>query len=155
LSERDLREGLMGPDQPDFFEALATQIPEAIVFADRGGLIRFWNHGAQLVFGFAASEALGQSLDLIIPERLRPAHWTAYHRAIEDGRTRGGNEVRVTRSLHKDGRRLYVEMSFGLVVDEAGVVTGSVAVARDCSKRFAAEQALRQRVAELEAARPL
>jgi PAS domain S-box-containing protein len=153
LSEHRQRKGFVEPEQSDFFEALATQIPDAIVFADQAGVIRFWNRGAQLVFGFDADEALGQSLDLIIPERLRPAHWVAYHRALEHGRTRGGNQVRVTRSLHKDGRRLHVEMSFGLVVDETGAVTGSVAVARDCSERFSVEQALRQRVSALESAR--
>ncbi len=136
--------------EPALFEALVDQIPDAVIFADCEGLIRAWNRGAEAVFGFAADEVLGQSLDVIIPERFRPAHWQAFHRAIDNGRTRYGNQVRTTRSIHKDGRKLYVDLSFGLVIDAVGTVAGAVAVGRDCSERYLAEKTLRDRLAQLE-----
>ncbi len=116
---------------------------DAIVFADRTGVIRIWNHAAETVFGFDAAEAIGQSLDLIIPERLREAHWVGFHRAIEGGATRLGGQATVTRGLHKSGRRLYVEMSFALVRDASGVIAGSVAIARDVTARQERERAQR------------
>jgi PAS domain S-box-containing protein len=133
------------------FQAIVEQAPDAVIFADREGTIRLWNRGAEAVFGFPAEEALGRSLDLIIPERLRQAHWTGMRRAIDAGRARGGNRVRTTRSLHKDGRRLYVDLSFGLIVDAAGAVVGAVAVGRDCTERYLADKAMRDRLALLEA----
>lgn len=116
--------------------AIAEQLPDALIFADRAGLIRHWNAGAAAVFGFSAAQALGQSLDLIIPEHLRAAHWAAYRRAIDSGCTRGGNKVRTTRALHQDGRRLYVDFSFGLVRDAQGTVLGSVALGREVTQAY-------------------
>ena len=136
----------MTPDfapQPGLFRALVEQTPDAVVFADRDGIIRVWNPAAEAVFGFGAAEAIGQSLDLIVPERFRRAHWEGFHRAMASGRTRPGDPVRVTRSLHKLDRKLYVEISFGLIKDESGTAIGSVAVGRDCSARFLAEKARR------------
>jgi len=133
--------------------AIAEQLPDAVIFADREGLIRHWNPGAEAVFGFSAAEVMGQSLDVIIPERLRAPHWAAYHRAIESGHTRGGNEVRTTRALHKDGRKLYVDFSFGLVLDESGVALGSMALGRDVTKRYEELKALRERIAAIDAAK--
>lgn len=132
------------------FEAIVEQTPDAVVFADRDGVIRVWNHGAEAVFGFAANEVLGLSLDVIIPKRLRPAHWEGFRRAIDNGHTRHGNQVRTTRAVHKDGRRLYVDLSFGLVIDESGRAAGAVAMGRDCSDRYLAQKALRDRLAEFE-----
>ena len=138
------------PFEPALFEAIAQHIPDAVVFADCDGLIRFWNRGAELVFGFTADEVVGHSLDVIIPERLRAAHWAGFRRAIESGRAGHANQVRTTRSLHKDGRRLYVDLSFGVVADTQARVVGSVAVGRDCGDRYLAEKALRERLAVLE-----
>jgi len=121
---------------------LVAGTPDAIIYADREGTIRVWNDGAAALFGFSAAEALGQNLDLIIPERLRAAHWAGFDRAMETGKTKGGREVRTTRGLHKDGRRLYVEMSFGVAVDAAtGRAVGSVAMARDGTERYLASRA--------------
>lgn len=135
---------------PRLFAAIVEQTPDAVIFADRDGVIEVWNRGAEAVFGFAAVEALGQSLDLIIPERLRQAHWQGYRRALDNARTQYGNQVRRTRSIHKDGRKLYVDLSFGLVTDATGTIVGAVAVGRDCSDRYLAEKALRDRLAVLE-----
>jgi len=125
------------------YEAIVDQVVDALVYSDREGLIRVWNRGAEALFGFAAHEALGASLDLIIPERLRAAHWAGFHRAIEAGSTRGGAQVRRTRAIHKDGRRLYVDMSFALVTDGDDEVIGSVAMARDATARQEEEAARR------------
>ena len=130
------------PDAAPYRHILA-HTPDALIFADPQGVIRVWNPGAEAVFGFSAAEALGQSLDLIIPERLRPAHWKGFHRAMARGTTSHGAEVRTTRGAHKDGRKLYVDMSFGVVKDDAGAVLGSVAMARDVTERHLAAVATR------------
>ncbi len=122
--------------------------PDALIYADKEGIIRAWNPGAEAVFGFGADEALGQNLDLIIPPHLRAPHWRGFHRAMARGVTSHGAEVRTTRGLHKDGeRRLYVNMSFGVVKDDDGSVLGSVAMARDATERYLAEKVRREAAA--------
>ena len=130
--------------------AIVEQVADAIIFADRQGVIRLWNPAAEAVFGFSADEMIGQNLDLIIPERLRPAHWKAFHQAIEAGRTRLGRLALVTRSVHKSGAKLYVDLSFAIVRDAAGEVAGAVAVARDATDRYTSETTMKKRLAELE-----
>ena len=129
---------------------IVEQTTDAVIFADREGLIRIWNRGAEAVFGFPAAEALGQSLDILIPEELRKRHWEGYNRAIEAGRTRLGSRVLVTRGLHRDGSRLYVDLSFAVIVDDGGRAEGALAVGRNVTERYLADRALRKRVAELE-----
>lgn len=135
----------------DLCTAIVEYSSDALIFADRQGVIRLWNPSAQALFGFAAHEAIGQSLDLIIPERLRAAHWKGFDQAIEAGSTKYGRRAMITRSIHKSGEKLYVDMSFAITRDAAGQVVGSVAIARDSTERHAADIALRTRVAELEA----
>jgi PAS domain S-box-containing protein len=139
-----------GPDDLTLYKHIVEQLTDAIIFADRNGVILLWNRGAEEVFGFPAAEVIGSSLDVIIPERFRKAHWDAFNRAIASGQTSGGNQVRTTRSIHKLGHKLYVDLSFGLVTDAAGAVVGSVAMARDCSARHEADKALRNRLADTE-----
>ena len=119
------------PHQPELFKAIAEQIPDALIYADRDGVIRLWNRGAEALFGFPAAEAVGASLDIIVPERFRAAHWAGFHKAIESGQTKPGDPVRSTRSLHHDGRKLYADLSFGIVKDAGGAVIGAVAVGRE------------------------
>lgn len=116
-------------------DALIEQLPDAVIVADREGVIRVWNAAAQALFGHSAQEAIGQSLDLIIPQRLRDAHWKAYDAALADGRTKHGRKVLTTRSVHRSGEKLYVDLSFAIVLDEAGEATGAVAVARAAAPR--------------------
>lgn len=125
-------------------------IADALIFADRQGIIRLWNPGAQALFGYAQEEALGQSLDLIIPEKLRAAHWQGYHRALERGMTAHGRRAMITRALHKDGATRYVDMSFAVVRNAAGEAIGSAAVARDATERYSEEKRLRRELAELQ-----
>lgn len=100
---------------------------DELIFADREGVIRRWSARAEALFGYRADEALGRSLDLIIPEHLRAAHWRGYRAAIETGRTRLGGKPMRTRGTRKDGGKVYVEMAFRLVTDEKGAVLGAVA----------------------------
>jgi PAS domain S-box-containing protein len=134
----------------DVYRRIVEQTTDAIIFADREGLIRIWNQGAESVFGFPAEEVLGKSLDVIIPEELRKSHWEGYSKAIAEGRTRTGDRVMATRALHKDGSRLYVDISFAVIVDESGHVEGALAIGRNITERYLADKALRKHVAELE-----
>ncbi|MEN9476751.1 MAG: hypothetical protein RLZZ300_892 [Pseudomonadota bacterium] len=129
-------------DSPLAERVLACMM-EAVIHADRQGLIALWNPAAETMFGFSAAEAIGQSLDIIIPERLREAHWRGFHAAIASGRTRLNGRPTVTRALHKSGATLYVEMSFAMVCATSGEVIGSVAVARDATERVQREKAAR------------
>ena len=133
-------------DSPLAERVLACMM-EAVIHADRQGLIALWNPAAETMFGFSAAEAIGQSLDIIIPERLREAHWRGFHAAIASGRTRLNGRPTVTRALHKSGATLYVEMSFAMVCATSGEVIGSVAVARDATERVQREKAARSAVA--------
>ncbi|BAL23901.1 PAS domain S-box protein [Azoarcus sp. KH32C] len=122
---------------------ILEQMAEALIYSDRDGIIRRWNRAAETMFGHPASDALGQSLDLIIPENLRAAHWRGFDAAMKSGATRLHGRPTLTRALHRSGSRLYVEMSFALVTDETGKAIGSVAVARDVTDRVEREKAAR------------
>jgi PAS domain S-box-containing protein len=132
-------------------QALIEHLADAVIFTDRDGVIRVWNPGAEAVFGYSAAEVLGRRADMLIPERLRSAHWAAFDSAIETGRMKHGRGSMTTRSTHKDGSDRYVDMSFALVKDGAGRALGAVAVARDITDRFRAEKETRKRLADLEA----
>ena len=120
---------------------ILEQTAEAVIYADHKGVIERWNAAAAAMFGYPAAEALGQNLDLMIPERLRKAHWRGFDAAVTSGKTRLGGRATLTRGLHKSGKKLYVEMSFALVLDDAGSTLGSVAIARDVTERVAREKA--------------
>ncbi len=115
-------------------QLLVEQSPDALIFADREGVIRLWNARAEALFGYSAQEALGQSLDLIIPEHLRERHWQGYRRAMAEGRTRLGDTAMLTRAAPKDGGKVYVELAFGVLTDPAGGVLGALATGRRAAK---------------------
>jgi PAS domain S-box-containing protein len=100
---------------------------DELIFADREGVIRRWSASAEALFGYAQDEALGKSLDLIIPEHLRAAHWRGYDAAVASGRTRLGGKPMRTRAVHKNGGKVYADLMFSLVKDENGAVTGALA----------------------------
>lgn len=112
------------------YAAMVKAISEAYIYADRQGIIRWWSDGAERLFGFTKEEALGQSLDLIIPEKLRDAHWKGFNAALETGDMKHYGKVLTTRSLHKVQEKIYVDLSFHLVMDETGKVLGSSAIGR-------------------------
>jgi PAS domain S-box-containing protein len=122
--------------------------PQAVIFADREGVIRYWGGAAEAVFGHSAAEALGNSLDLIIPERFRNAHWQAYDSALESGKTKYEGRVLTTRSVRKDGSKLFVDLNFELVKDARDFVLGALASGRDCTARYLAERAQREQSAQ-------
>jgi PAS domain S-box-containing protein len=123
-------------------ERILDQTADALIYADRSGRIARWNRAASALFGFSAEEALGQSLDLIIPEHLRAAHWRGFETAMTRGELKLEGRPTLTRGLHKGGRKLYVEMTFAIVKDGgAGEVLGSVAMARDVTERVERERA--------------
>lgn len=115
---------------PELNAQLLAQCADAIIYADREGRIQLWNAAAERLFGFAAKEALGQSLDLIVPERLRAPHWAGFERAMEQGKTRLDGRPTLTKGLTQAGETIYVEMSFAVVTDANGSAIGSLAVAR-------------------------
>jgi len=136
----------------DLCRLIVEQMGDALIYADREGVIREWNAGAEALFGYPKAEAIGQSLDLIIPERLRAAHWAGFERAIQSGATKFGRRALLTRSMNRTGETIYVEMTFA-VVAEAGRVLGSVAIARDATRRREDERRLRECEAALDACR--
>lgn len=108
-----------------FYWTLAHDAPDAVIYADANGLIRFWNSAAVRVFGFSESQALGQSLDIIIPANLRARHWTGYAEALRTGRTRyGAGELLAVPALRKDGARISVEFTILPIRDDNGDVSG-------------------------------
>jgi PAS domain S-box-containing protein len=123
-------------------ESIVEQMADAAIYTDRSGTIRRWNHAAASLFGFSATEALGQNLDLIIPEHLRELHWRGFEAAMAKGVVRLQGRPTRTRATHKTGRKLYVEMTFALVNhDYEGPPIGAVAVARDVTERVEKERA--------------
>jgi PAS domain S-box-containing protein len=128
--------------------ALLASTSDAIVATDREGHITFWNPGAERIFGFAANEAAGKSLDLIIPENLRARHWEGFHHVMKTGVSRyGDGDLLSVPGLAKDGRRISVEFTIVMLRDGADV-TGTVAVMRDVTKRFEEVRELRRKLAE-------
>jgi PAS domain S-box-containing protein len=130
-------------------DALLAAAADAVVATDREGTIRLWSPGAERIFGFGASEALGQSLDLIIPERLRPAHWHGFRKVMETGQSRyGEGDLLAVPGLRKNGERLSLEFTIIPLKDAQGRMAGLAAVMRDVTSRFNEMKALRQRLAE-------
>jgi PAS domain S-box-containing protein len=126
--------------------------PDAFILGDAEGKIRLWNRGAEAIFGFTAAEALGQSMDLIIPERLRGRHWDGYERVMATGSSRyGEGDLLAVPAVRKDGSAISVEFTIQMLKDEAGRITGLVAILRDVTKRFQREKELGRRLKELEA----
>ena len=127
--------------------AILASMQEAVIYADLKGIIQVWNRGAETIFGFTSEEVAGQSVDIIIPEKLRAAHWAGFNKAVEYGHILSEPGARMTRGLKKDGGQLYEEMSFAMVKSSTGEMIGSIAVARDATERFLAERAGRQQSA--------
>src|ERR1051325_6641244 len=132
-------------------EALLTTRSDAVVAADADGNIRFWNAGAERIFGHSETDAIGQSLDLIIPERLRQRHWDGYRHTIATGQSRyGEGEMLSVPALRRDGATISVEFTVVPLKSDSGQMTGIVAIMRDATKRFEEVRALRRKLAEAE-----
>jgi|SRR5690606_34782068 len=122
------------------YEKLIEQAPDAIIFSDSKGDIRMWNPKAEELFGYSSEEALGKSLNLVIPERLRDAHWKGFYKSIETGITKYQGKTLLTKSIRKDGGTLYLNMTFGIVKSNSGEVIGVQAFIRDYTEQYQAEK---------------
>jgi len=136
-------------DLGELGRAMLNDIPDAVIYADRDGVIRFWNPGAERIFGFSRDEALGQSLDIIIPERLRPRHWQGY-REVMDGRPSryAAGELLSVPALRKDGTQISVEFTIAPLHGPSGDVVALAAVMRDVTARFEELKTLRRQLRE-------
>ena len=129
-------------------QALVGSAADAIIATDRDGIIRHWNKGAERIFGHSAAEAVGQSLDLIIPEQLRARHWAGYDHLMKTGQSRyGEGDLLAVPGLRKDGSRVSLEFTIAPIRSEAGEMVGVAASLRDVTARFEEMKALRKQAA--------
>jgi len=131
---------------------LVHRLADAVIVADAAGTIVYWNAAAERVFGWPAETAVGQTLDLIVPERQRARHWEGYERVMATGITKYGDDLLRVPSLHADGERRSIAFTVSLLTDAAGAITGIAAVIRDETDRWRDEQELRRQLAEAQAA---
>lgn len=137
----------------DFEETAArlfAETQEAIIYASRDGMIRLWNGGAEVMFGWDAGEAVGKSLDIIIPEKHRKPHWDGWDRVMGSGETRYGSEPLKVPGITKDGSKISLEFSITILKDEAGSIEGVAAFLRDVSAEWEEKKALHVRLRGLE-----
>jgi PAS domain S-box-containing protein len=133
-------------DQEWIYKQIVDFAQDGILFADRDGIIRLWNSGAETTFGYTAQEALGQNLDLIVPEKLRERHWEGYQRVMDTGKTRYDAELLKVPALRKDGKRMSVEFTIILVRNHQNEILGSAAIMRDVTERWKKEKELKERL---------
>jgi PAS domain S-box-containing protein len=138
-------------DQEWLYRRIVEESRDAVIFADRAGVIRLWNAGAAEMFGYGPEEALGQPLDLIIPENLRAWHQEGYRRVMASGETKYARELLAVPGLKKDGARLSLEFTIALIRDRDGAILGAAAILRDVTAKFERDKELKRRLAALEA----
>jgi PAS domain S-box-containing protein len=133
------------------YQRIVEDNPIAILFADRDGKIRFWNAGAEAMFGYTPEEALGQSLDLIVPERQRARHWEGWERVMATGVTKYGRDALAVPSTRKDGSRISIEFNIILLRAPTGELLGAAAMVQDVTVRWQQQKEMNARLAALEA----
>lgn len=145
-------------DQETFRDWLCRRIVmasrDAIIFADREGVIRLWNAGAEAMFGYRAAEMEGENLERLIPETLRARHNQGYRRVMASGESKYATELLAVPGLRKDGARISLEFTITLIKEEQGAVLGAAAILRDVTARWQREQEMKKRLAALEAGDP-
>jgi len=132
-------------------KSIVEQTQFAVIFSDGDGIIRFWNAGAQAMFGYTAGEAVGQSLDMIVPERQRARHWEGYHKVMATGITKYGREMLAVPAMRKDGTRISVEFSIVLLRAASGEMLGAAAIMQDVTARWQQQKQIKERLTLLEA----
>lgn len=132
-------------------KTLVAAMADAVMVCDAKGLITLWNPAAERMFGHTEAQALGQSLDMIIPQRQQQRHWDGYHQTMKTGVTKYGHDLLKVPALHKDGHTLSIAFTVSLLHAADGSVSGIAAVVRDETARFAQERDTRKRITELEA----
>jgi PAS domain S-box-containing protein len=138
-------------DNSWLYQRIVEDNPIAILFADRDGKIRFWNAGAEAMFGYAPEEALGQSLDLIVPERQRARHWEGWDRVMASGVTKYGRDALAVPATRKDGSRISIEFNIVLLRAPTGELLGAAAMVQDVTVRWQQQKEMNARLAALEA----
>lgn len=131
--------------------ALINAVGDAVVVCDARGAITLWNPAAERMFGYTAAEAVGKSLDLIIPDRLRKRHWDGYQKTMETGETKYGHDVLSVPAIDKAGTSLSIAFTVAMLYAADGKVAAIAAIIRDETDRFNRDRALRKRLSELEA----
>ena len=140
----------MNLDPKQFAERLVSTMPDAVVYGDAEGVIRFWNGGATRIFGFAEAEAIGCSLDIIIPERLRARHWEGFRTTMRTGQSRyGEGQTLSVPTIRKDGAQISVEFTIVPFTGQSGEMIGIAAIMRDATARFEEMRTLRRQLASL------
>lgn len=138
----------MTSDVDRFYRTLVREAPDAIIYVDAQGTITFWNKAAERIFGFSEAEAIGKSLDIIIPENFQKRHWNGFAETIRTGKTRyGAGDVLAVPALRKDGTRISVEFTILPFPDRTGHILGMAAILRDVTKRFEEMKRLRAQAA--------
>ena len=137
-------------DRERIYQQIVDFAQDAILFADRDGNIRVWNSGAETIFGYTSEEAIGKSLDLIVPEKLRERHWEGYQRVMETGQSRYGSELLKVPAIRKDGSTISVEFTILLVRNHQNEIIGTAAIIRDVTEGWKQEKELKQKLRFLE-----
>jgi PAS domain S-box-containing protein len=135
-------------------QALLDAIGDAVVVCDAAGKVIVWNPAAERLFGFTQAEAMGQRMDMIVPERLRKRHWDGYDKSMQTGTTRYGHDVLRVPAVDKAGRSLSIAFTVAMLYGPDGKVNAVASVIRDETQRFGEERKLKQRLMELEAKLP-
>jgi PAS domain S-box-containing protein len=138
-------------DQEWLYRRIVEESQIGILYADREGLIRLWNAGAEAMFGYRADEVLGKSMDLIIPERQLQRHLEGWARVMETGVTRYGREVLAVPAMRKDGSRISIEFNILLLRASTGEILGAAATIQDVTERWQQQKELKSRLVALEA----
>ncbi len=146
IADRNSRD--ISPDVDRFYRTLVCDAPDAIIYADAQGVITFWNESAQRLFGFSKAEAIGKSLDIIVPENLRKRHWDGFAKTMRTGKTRyAAGDVLAVPALRKDGTRISIEFTILPFPDRTGRILGMAAILRDVTRLFQELKSLRQQLA--------
>ena len=130
--------------------ALVGAMGDAVMVCDKAGMVMLWNPACERLFGWTEAEALGQSMDMIIPERLRKRHWDGYHQTMATGSTKYGHDVLRVPAVNKQGAALSIAFTVALLLDQDDKVSAIASIVRDETDRFAEERTLKKRVMELE-----
>jgi len=131
--------------------ALVQAIGDALIVSDVEGRVVVWNAAAERLFGWSAAEALGQRMDMIIPERLRKRHWEGYDKSMQTGQTRYAHDVLRVPAVDKAGRSMSIAFTVFMLFGPDGKPSACGSVIRDETERFTQDRELRKRVADLEA----
>jgi PAS domain S-box-containing protein len=144
------KKGVKVSDIETIYRQIIENSQDAILFADRNGIIDLWNSGAEAIFGYTKEEARGKSLDLIIPEKLRQRHWEGYHTVMKTGKTRYGKELLKVPAIRIDGTLISVEFTVMLIRSQRDEIIGVAAIIRDVTERWMQEKEMKQKIKLLE-----